>query len=70
MKTIESINHPTHYQSEKMEVIEVIEAFKLNFQLGNALKYILRAGKKGDKTTDLKKAKWYLDREINESVLK
>lgn len=53
-------------QSSKFEVIEVIEEFGLGFNLGNTVKYILRAGKKfEDKTLeDLKKARWYLDREI------
>lgn len=59
------INHPAHYQSGGMEAINVIEAFGLGFALGNAVKYILRAGKKGDRIEDLKKARWYLDREIN-----
>ena len=47
-----------------MEAIDVIEAFGLNFRVGNALKYILRAGKKGDAATDLRKAVWYLNREL------
>lgn len=47
-------------------VISVIETFELGFCLGNVVKYILRAGRKTpDKLTDLKKAKWYLEREIN-----
>lgn len=60
------VNHPTHYQSGAMEVIDVIESFNLGFHLGNVIKYILRAGKK-DKTKiieDLKKAGWYLTRYI------
>jgi hypothetical protein len=60
-----SVNHPGHYQSGKMEAIDVIEAFGLGFNLGNVVKYVLRAGKKGDRREDLEKAKWYLDREIN-----
>lgn len=59
------VNHPAHYQTASgLEVIEVIEAFGLNFSLGNAVKYILRAGKKGDAVEDLKKAAWYLAREV------
>lgn len=59
------INHPSHYQSKSgIEVIDVIEAFDLGFHSGNAIKYILRAGKKGDRIEDLRKAQWYLDREI------
>ncbi len=59
------INHPKHYQGTKFEVIDIIEDFDLNFCLGNAIKYILRAGKKGDRVEDLRKAIWYLTREIN-----
>jgi len=62
----EKINHPNHYQAENMEAIDVIEAYNLNFSLGSALKYILRAGKKPNEKTseDLNKAIWYLQREI------
>ncbi len=66
MMTKEAVNHPQHYQGNKFEVIDIIEDFKLNFALGNAVKYILRAGKKNDYSEDLKKAIWYLQREINE----
>jgi len=61
-KEPDMVNHPPHYQSGSMEVIEVIEAFNLNFHLGNVVKYTLRAGKKADPQVDLEKAKWYLDR--------
>jgi hypothetical protein len=62
----EHINHPTHYggADNPYEAIKVIEAHDLGFHLGNAIKYILRAGKKGDAIEDLKKAQWYLEREI------
>lgn len=60
-----SINHPFHYKGKKMEAINIIEDFNLDFHLGNAIKYILRAGKKNDKIEDLKKAIWYLERECN-----
>jgi hypothetical protein len=62
----ESINHPKHYGGEDnpYEAIKVLEAWKLNFNLGNVLKYLSRAGKKGDVLEDLMKARWYLDREI------
>lgn len=60
------VNHPSHYQSKTgLESIDVIEAFDLGFHLGNAVKYILRAGKKDDRTQDLSKAIWYLNRELN-----
>lgn len=61
----DKIYSPEHYQSKAgLEVIDVIEAFELNFNLGNVIKYILRAGKKDDHCQDLKKALWYLRREI------
>jgi len=63
-KCIDKVNHPPHYQSSTIEVIEVIEAFGLGFNLGNAIKYILRAGKKNLLVEDLEKAVWYLKREI------
>lgn len=60
------VNHPPHYGGgdDPYEVIKVIEAWGLGFHRGNAVKYIGRAGKKGDAVEDLKKARWYLDREI------
>lgn len=59
----DNINHPEHYKSGGMEAIDVIEAFSLGFHLGNAVKYILRAGRKtADARDDIKKAVWYLDR--------
>ena len=65
-KKADNVNHPPHYKSDtNLEAIDVIEAFNLSFSLGNAIKYILRAGKKDDIAQDLKKAKWYIDREIN-----
>lgn len=56
--------NPNHYQDGGIQTIDYIEAKNLNFHLGNAIKYISRAGKKGDKLEDLKKAQWYLNREI------
>lgn len=63
----EQVNHPSHYQNDKFEVIEIIEAYKLGFNLGNCIKYVLRAGKKDSSKTiqDLDKAVWYLNRHIN-----
>jgi len=63
----ESVNHPRHYggADSLYEAIKVIEAWDLNFHLGNVVKYISRAGKKSeDLVGDLEKARWYLDREI------
>ncbi len=58
------VNHPKHYTKHPsgVECITVTEHF--NFCLGNAIKYIWRAGEKGDALEDLRKAKWYLEREI------
>ena len=61
------IDHPDHYRKDTgFEAIDVIEAWELNFNLGNTVKYISRNGKKDpDKyIEDLEKARWYLDREI------
>lgn len=61
----EAINHPAHYGGDTTyEAIKVIEAWKLGFCLGNTVKYIRRADSKGAALEDLKKARWYLDREI------
>ena len=60
------VNHPPHYKAGGIEVIDFIEAKDLNFRLGNAIKYISRAGKKAsDPVQDLEKAAWYLKREID-----
>ena len=64
---LDPINHPPYYKRGGYEVINVIEAFELDFRLGSAVKYILRAGNKDQdkKTEDLKKAVWYLERVIS-----
>lgn len=66
--TMDSVNHPAHYNAGKFEVIEVIEdwGFSRNYHRGNAIKYAARAGKKNPEKTieDLEKARWYLQREI------
>lgn len=58
------VNHPGHYTKHPsgIECIQVTE--HMNFCLGNAVKYIWRAGLKGNALEDLKKAKWYVEREI------
>lgn len=58
------VNHPSHYTYGNIEVIDFIEDKSLNFHRGNAVKYIARAGHKNDEIEDLKKAIWYLEREI------
>ncbi len=63
----DNVNHPPHYggADNPYEAIKVIEAWKLGFCLGNTVKYISRAGKKGPAIEDLEKARWYLEREID-----
>ena len=64
----ERVDHPPHYGGAEnpYEAIRVIDAWDLGFCLGNAVKYIYRAGKKDGATTldDLRKARWYIDHEI------
>lgn len=62
------VNHPSHYCQGGIEVLDAIEAWKLGYHLGNAVKYIARAGKKdpSKEVEDLKKARFYLDRHIAE----
>lgn len=64
----DQVNHPAHYggKDNPYEAIKVIEAWNLAFNLGNFIKYISRAGrkKKNTRIEDLKKALWYLNREI------
>lgn len=57
---------PDYYKAKGVETIDVIEAFELNFNLGNVIKYVLRAGKKDEeeKEKDLNKALFYISREI------
>ena len=63
--THDPINRPSHYaEGRNHEPIDVIEDWRLSYRLGNTVKYISRAGRKQDAVEDLKKARWYLDREI------
>ncbi len=61
----DTVNHPPHYNEHpaNIECIEVVEHF--NFNVGSAIKYLWRAGLKGNAIEDLKKARWYADREIS-----
>tara|TARA_Y100000310_G_scaffold85956_1_gene82774 strand:- start:770 stop:982 length:213 start_codon:yes stop_codon:yes gene_type:complete len=61
-----SVNHPKHYNHGNIEAIDVIEDWSLDFHLGNAVKYICRAGKKNLSTDveDLEKALWYIERKV------
>lgn len=63
----DAINNPDHYKWLPVEAIEITEHF--NFVLGNVLKYVMRADRKGRPLEDLKKARWYLDREIQKREL-
>jgi len=58
------VNSPSHYKVGGIETIDFIEAKGFNFNLANTVKYISRAGHKLDMLEDLKKAQWYLTREI------
>lgn len=62
----DNINHPSHYTDGNIEVMDFIEDKQLNFARGNVIKYVSRAGKKNPnkELEDLKKAMWYLNREI------
>lgn len=60
----EAVNHPAHYTFSAIEVIDAIEAWQLGYHLGNVVKYVARAEHKGSRLQDLRKARWYLDREI------
>ena len=60
----DAVNHPAHYTAGGIETIDFIEAKKLGYNLGNVVKYITRADHKGNKLEDLRKAQWYLTREI------
>jgi len=61
---LDPVNHPYHYKVGGIETIDFIEAKDLNYNMGNAVKYISRADHKGNKKQDLEKAVWYLNREI------
>ena len=60
----ERVNHPPHYNDHPtgIECIDIVEEF--NFNIGNAIKYLWRAGLKGDEIEDMRKAMWYVNREI------
>lgn len=64
----DAVNHPSHYNMGKIEVIDVIDDWKLDFYSGNVIKYVGRAGHKGCELEDLKKALWYLNRKIQNIV--
>ena len=59
-----NVEHPSHYNQGKYEVIDVINDWKLNFNLGNVIKYVARAEYKNNAVEDLEKAMFYLNYEI------
>jgi hypothetical protein len=61
----DNVNSPAHYITGGIETIDFIEAKSLNYNLGNVVKYVSRSDYKGKKLEDLKKARWYLCREIS-----
>lgn len=64
---VNMVEHPPHYNFGKFEVIDVLVDWKMDFLLGNVIKYVARAGRKGSKSEDLKKARVYLERAILEA---
>ena len=60
----EMVDHPSHY-NQGNETIEYIESWSMNYNTGNVIKYVTRAGYKDNQLEDLKKAMWYLQREID-----
>jgi hypothetical protein len=61
------VNHPSHYNQGKIEVIDAIEDWNLDFHAGNVVKYVARSRHKGNYLLDLKKALWYLQRAISKA---
>lgn len=60
-----AVDHPAYYTRGGIEAIDAIEAWGLGFNLGNVVKYVARAGHKGQTLEDLRKARWYINREID-----
>ena len=65
IEMFDAVDHPAHYKVGGIETIDFIEAKKLNYNIGNVIKYLTRADYKGNKLEDLRKAQWYLTREIS-----
>lgn len=62
------INHPAHYTSHPSGIECITITQHMNFCIGNAVKYLWRAGSKGDAVEDLKKARWYIECEIDRRI--
>jgi hypothetical protein len=67
---VDLVNSPPHYRVGGIETIDFIEAKNLNYNLGNAVKYITRADHKDNRVQDLEKARWYIEREILSAHIK
>jgi len=65
IEMFDPVDHPAHYKVGGIETIDFIEAKKLNYNIGNVVKYLTRADHKGNRMEDLRKAQWYLTREIS-----
>ena len=61
---MDNVNSPNHYNIGDIEVIDFIDSWGLNFNLGNVIKYVARSDYKGNKIEDLQKAIYYIEREI------
>lgn len=61
---MDSVNNPKHYNVGDIEVIDFIDSWDLNFNLGNVIKYVARCNYKDSKIEDLQKAIFYIEREI------
>ena len=66
MSSESKVNHPSHY-NQGIETIDYIESWNMDFNTGNVIKYVTRAGYKDNKLEDLQKAKWYLERVIEKA---
>ena len=64
----DNVNHPAHYKVGGIETIDFIEAKRLDYNLGNVVKYVTRADYKGNKLEDLQKALWYLNRAVDKAT--
>ena len=64
----EHVDHPSHYNQGRIEVIDFIDDQNLGFSLGNAIKYICRCAHKGKKVEDLRKSIWYIEHEIERTI--
>lgn len=70
MSIYDMVRSPAHYRGTTIDVIDVIEDWGLGYHLGNALKYLLRAGKKGDTAQDVQKSAWYFERAMHDHHLR